>query len=173
MKILDRYAAAVHSGNLSSEPDTTYSDTDVLAAFGLASRKSPLACALTRLFMGDNWASVGLVILLSDMAWHKAQALHIPLKRPHAEDMARAVLAWHRDGTCKPCGGHGTTIIEGTLTLGDHACQHCRGSGRRLFDREFSGRRLEVAQWLLAEVEREQGKAGPEAMARLAPRLEL
>ena len=181
MRITDRYSSAINSGNLKSKPDTSQSDSDVLGAFGLAARGNsatgrqgvPLAVALTRLFAGDNKASIEIVRILSELVWGKAAMLRIKMRRPQADDMAKSVLAWHRDGTCRPCGGHGYAVIETTTVLGDVACPICRGSGKRRFETEFPLAHEELARWLLAEIERESGKAGPAAMAMLAPRLEL
>ena len=53
------------------------------------------------------------------------------------------------------------------------SCKFCRGTGKILFDRQFPITRLELARWLLVEIEREQAVAGPAAMAALAPKLEL
>lgn len=171
-KILDRYASAVHSSNLSSKAATVYSDSDVLGAAGLAGKQNPLAMALTRLFSGDNHAVYDLVRIMSERAWGKAHTMHIKLKRTQADDMARAVLAWYRDGRCRACDGHGFRLIPNTRTLGESACPKCRGSCRIPFDPQFSLERLPVARWLLTEVEREIGKAGPAAMAKLADRLD-
>ena len=166
--ILDCYASAIHSSNLRSVDKTTYSDSDVLGAVGLASKRNALSLALARLFAGDNRASREIVSALSELAWGKAKALRIELKRFQADDMARMVLAWHRDGVCRPCGGHGYAIISGTRSIGDTECQACRGTRKAPFDRQFPADQREVAAWLVAEVEREQGKAGPAAMAKLA-----
>ena len=38
MRVLDRYASAIDSSNLKSEPGTTFSDTDVLGAAGIAAK---------------------------------------------------------------------------------------------------------------------------------------
>jgi hypothetical protein len=170
----DRYSSAVRSANLKSQPGTTRSDADILGAAGIAAKRSPLAIALLRLFAGDNHASRDIVLQLAQMlvgkAWH---AKRFSLPRTEAEDIAKAVLAWHRDGTCRPCGGHGYTAVEGAPTISDHQCPVCRGTGRMPFDRHFKGSQLDLAQWLVAEVEREQAMAGPAAMRALAPRLEL
>ena len=170
-KILDRYASAVRSSNLRSNEATTYSDTDVLGAAGLAAKRNPLAIALARLFCGDNGAAPEIVTIMADMAWGKAQAINVKLRRVESIDIARAVLAWHRDGKCRVCGGHGFALIDGSRTIGDAECGKCYGTGRVPFDRNFKGQSLVVASWLIAEVEREQAKAGPAAMQKLAPRL--
>lgn len=170
----DRYSSAVRSANLKSQPGTTRSDADILGAAGIAAKTSPLAIALLRLFAGDNHASRDIVDHLAQMlvgkAWH-SQKLNLP--RLEADDIAKAVLAWHREGTCRPCGGHGYTRIEGAPAISDHQCPSCRGTGRMLFDIHFRGARLDLARWLVSEIEREQAIAGPAAMRALAPRLEL
>lgn len=169
----DHYARAVHASSLVSKPETTHSATDVLGAVGLAAKRVPLGVALLRLFVGDNHASGLIVEILADKAVGKAYRLGDEIGRVEATDMARAVLAWHRDSRCKCCGGHGLRLIPGTTTLGNEACRPCHGAGRIPFDRHFSMTRLGLARWLAAEIEREQAKAGPAALAALAPRLEL
>jgi len=172
VKIIDRYASATRATNLKGEADTVRA-VDVLGAAGLAAKHSPLAMGLLRLFVGDNKGAAELVGLMGQMlvgkAWHGDK---IALSPVEACDMARAVLAWHRDGVCRVCGGHGFELIANTPALSDKQCPACRGTGRVLFDRQFGMERLTLARWLLAEVEREMAKAGPAAMAALAPRLD-
>jgi hypothetical protein len=174
----DRYASAVRSSNLKSKPDTLSSDSDVLGAAGLAGKKAPLALALARLFSGDNHAVREIVELLEEKVVGKAFRVGVEITRLQAADMGRSVLAWHRDGTCKACGGHGFRLVgdarigQGRASLSEHHCQACKGSRKVLFDRQFALERLDLARWLLAEVEREMAIAGPLAMAKLAPRLD-
>lgn len=177
-QIVDRYASAISSGNLVSKPDTTFSDTDVLGAAGLAGKPvlhggkpgHPLAIALTRLFCGDARAATDIVNLMSDLAWRRAHRTGVKLKRSQADDVARAVLAYHRSGACKVCGGHGYKLIAGTRTIGDEACPKCVGRGKIDFDGQFSERLRPIARWLCAQIEEEQARAGPAAMAALASR---
>ena len=179
MNFDDRYATAVRSSNLKSKPDTLRSDSDVLGAAGLAAKRAPLALALLRLLSGDNHASTEIVSILAGMADGKAYRIGVEITRIECVDMGRAVLAWCRDGTCKACGGHGfrlandAEIGQGRAVLSEHHCPACRGERKIPFDRQFSIERLELARWLRSEVEREVSKAGPAAMAALAPRLEL
>lgn len=179
-KFTNRYAGAVFSRNLKSEPDTAMSDADTVGAAGLAAKRSPLAMALLRLFVGDNHAAESLAILLENMVVGKAYRMGIEITRSEARDMGRAVLAWHREGVCKPCGGHGFDVQKGSAKVGQARavlsstnCKFCRGTGKILFDKQFPITRLELARWLLVEIEREQAIAGPAAMAALAPKLEL
>ena len=181
--IATRYACAVHSCNLTSDPDTTRSDSDVLGAMGIAGkpwisdgpekrRGSPLGAALMRLYSGDNHASGQIVGILADKAVGKAYRDYEEIPRVSAVDMARKLLAWHRDGRCTKCGGHGVLVIPGTLTLGNERCQVCSGTGCILLERHFSMDRLPLALWLLGEMEREMGVAAPLAMRALSPREE-
>lgn len=170
MKIIERYSAAVNSDNLVIDPRSTWADTDVLGAAGLAAKAEPLGIALTRLFADGKAEPV--VVILSEMAFKRARTLQVRLSRVQADDLSKSVLAWYRHGICKPCGGVGYRIIPGTPKLGDE-CPDCRGTGRRLFDEEFRGELYELARWLSGEIDRSQVAAGRAAMAMLAPRLEL
>lgn len=184
-KIVERYSSAVRSGNLKSEPDTTYSDSDVVGAMGFAGHElrvredgternsSPLAASILRVLMGDKSSVSKVVELLAETAWGWAKADGVKLRRVQAVDMARAVLAWHRFGTCKTCGGHGFKRVEGAPTLSGEPCPACDRSGRVRFNRQFSMEHLVVATRLLDHVEAEMGRAGRKAMDALAADLRL
>jgi len=175
MLIQDRYASAIRSSNLAVDERTTYSDSDVLGAFGLAAREeqNDLPFLLQRLFLGDNSASADVVRILAQRVRDMAAAQRVRMAQVQAEDMARACLAWHRDGSCKACDGHGLLLIRGTKTLGNQECKACKGTGRRPFEREFHESFRPLAGWLVAEMERDQARAGGAAMAKIAPRLDL
>jgi hypothetical protein len=173
MRIQDRYAGAVHSSNLKSEPETYRSDPDVLGAYGLAGKRNPLATALERLFAGDSKAGREIVNEMATLSWGKARTLKVKLTRVQSEDMARAVLAWHRDGKCKPCGGHGYDGVPGSRTVGDAECRHCYGTTKMPFEPQFKPEHRVLARWLLVTIEKEQSVAGPAAMRALAPMLEI
>ena len=183
MSITDRYATAVRATSLAgnaesmadgTSPAKTANQVDVLGAFGLAAKKRPLAVALTRLFAGDNRAAREIVQLLAVMVDTKSwrdDGVNVPMLE--AEDIGRKVLAWHRDGVCRDCGGHGFELIHGAPSLSGNACPVCRGSRKVPFDSEFTMERLHLARWLREKIEREQGMAGQAAMRALAPRLDL
>lgn len=156
--IEENYARAVEHGV----------STDVVGAVGLAGKKHKLATALLRLFVGDDSAARDIVQMLACMAVGKAYRLGYEVRHVQAEDLARAVLAWHRDSRCKPCGGLGLLKLPGTPHLSGNACTHCRGSGRIPFDSQFPLDMLELARWMASEVDREQAIAGREAMRRLS-----
>lgn len=173
MKIRERYASAIRASSLTVDERTTFSNTDVVGAYGLAGKRHPLATGLERLFHGDNGASQEVLSVLTEMLRNKASAMRLKVARTQAEDIARACLAWHRDGTCKVCGGHGLQLIPGTKTHSERDCLSCRGTGKRPFERNFRHEWQGLAGWLVAEMEREQAKAGPEAMKKIAPMLDL
>lgn len=187
MKIQDRYASAVRSSNLGVDGKTVMSDSDTLGAYGLADRAlttgragdgtpvrpCPLAVPLERLFAGDNNAAYEIVRMMSEMAFHHSFTLRLKISRVECTDMAKACLAWHRDGVCQPCEGRGYALIPGTKTLSDRECPTCRGSRKMPFERQFRTEWRELARWLVSEMARASGHAGPAAMRALAPSLEL
>lgn len=173
MRFDDRYSTAVRASNLKSDARTTHAPSDVIAAAGMAGKTEALSMALLRLFVGDNRASVEIVAIMSERAWGKAQAIGVKLKRHQAEDMARMVLAWHRDGVCKACHGHGYELIDGAPSLSGQQCKACRGTGKVLFAPQFRRDHVEVAEWLCAEIERESGRAAPLAMRALADQMDF
>jgi len=195
-KIQDRYASAVHSSNLVVDGKTYMGDSDVLGAMGIADRvltqgmtsdgtpvrPSPVAVPLERLFAGDNRAAYEIVRILAEMAHEHSFKLKTKISRVHCADMARACLAWHRDGTCKTCEGRGYALIPGTKTMSERECQECcpshvparwRTPGKMPFEREFRPEWRELARWLVSEMARASGHAGPAAMRALAPQLNL
>jgi len=170
MRITERYASAVHATSLKSDPATYLSNTDVLGAMGLASRYEPLGAALARLLSGGGAASA--IDTLTSMAFDRSRKHKFRITELQAGDIAKAVLAWYRFGTCQPCGGTGFKRIAGTPVNGDE-CNHCGGTGKIPFDRQFSADVLPLAQWLSSEIDRSQAAAGYAAMVALAPKLDL
>jgi hypothetical protein len=170
MKILDRYASAVNSSNLTVEERTTWSDTDVVGAAGLASRYAPLGVALTRFFAGGK--SDDVVDCMTQMAFRRARTLRLQLSQVQAKDLATAVLSWYRFGNCQPCSGRGQQVILNTPLLGEE-CKRCNGTGRLIFEKQFKEDVLELAKWLSGEIDRAQPVAGQVAMALIAPRLDF
>ncbi|MGI4776941.1 MAG: hypothetical protein ACRYGA_02290 [Janthinobacterium lividum] len=178
MSITDRYATAIRSSNLKHDDRSVNADTDVLGAFGIADRRlsfhgHPLSVPLTRLFMGDNGAAAEIVEVLAVMARGKAPALRTDVTETQATDMARACLAWHRDSCCKVCGGHGQFVIKGSTTIGGAICKVCKGTGKILFEKNFRHEWHELARWLVSEMDREQGRSGPEAMKALGRQMDF
>ena len=200
--IRNRYAKAVHSKSLRSDvrkgdEGTTTNDTDVLGAFGFAARDltdgwvttgpdgqgyaikpAPLAVPLERLLAGDHAAAHAIVRTLAEMAFTQSWVMSVRIGRDACHDLACRCLAWYRAGTCRVCGGHGYDLIPGVPSLSAHPCVACDGAGKVNIDRDVdpSGNRpghRELARWLVAEIERESGRAGTAAMRKLAPTLDL
>jgi hypothetical protein len=193
--IKTRYAAAVNSGNLTvksaknatDEAETVIGDPEVLGAYGLADRDlvrghdsqdrkftpAPLAVPLERLFAGDDKAAHEIVRIMADMVFVRARKLDIKLSATQAQDMARATLAWYRNGACKPCGGRGFPLIQDTPVQSKHACEHCDGVGKIPFEKQFRFEWKPLARWLKEGIELECGRAGPRAMRTLAGRMDL
>lgn len=170
MRITERYASAVHATSLTSDPATYLSNTDVLGAMGLAARYEPLGVALARLLSGGGAASA--IDTLTQLAIDRNNKVKPRIAELRAHELAQAVLAWYRHGTCQPCGGTGFKRIANTPVNGDE-CSHCGGTGKIPFDRQFSAELLPLAQWLSSEIDRSQAAAGHAAMVALAPRLDF
>lgn len=192
MKIEQRYAEAISRGDVSSTPRSTFAGADVLGAMAFAAkpvqaalapgqkrRGHPLAIALLRMFLLGDKEAKAVCALMTRMAVSKAHEWRQPIGEAGADIMAGLVLAWHRDSVCKVCGGHGFRLLfdaelgEGRGVVSDQPCDACHGTGRREFDGLFPSERVELARWLRAKVERETALAGPAAMRRLAPKLEV
>ena len=170
MFFLERLASAGHTSNLKSDPLTTYSDSDVIGAAGLAAKYEPLGIALTHFLSGGS--AGGIIEELSDVVYRRSRTLNIKIKRQKAHDVATAVLGWYRYGTCQPCGGTAYRPIPGTPSLGDE-CTHCRGTGRMPFEQQFRQEWQPLARWLHAEIERSQASAGIAAMKLISSRMDF
>lgn len=141
------------------------SDSDMLGAMGFVSKRNPLASALARLYAGHNHAVAGVVTVLADDMCRHPLSREWP--RSKCEDIARAVLAWHRDGVCQACGGHGHTAMPGAPVLSGNECKECSGTGRIKFDSHFRERQRPIARWLLNRVEAEVAGAGAALHSKL------
>lgn len=186
-----RYATAVHARSLKPDPLSVSSDLDVLGAYGLAGRQleegyvrtgegagydikpAPLAVPLERFFSGDRKAAHSIIAELARMAVEHSWRLRVKLGQASAHDMACACLAWHTDGRCRKCGGHGYDKIPGTTTVGTHECGTCRGAGKIPFEPQFPEKWVLIARFLVVEMERASGISGQRAMSALAKRLDL
>ena len=193
MKITARYASAVHSSRLvtSRENDkdgqTSIEDVDALGAMawadrdltrghdsrGHAIRPALLAVPLERLFAGDHRAAHDIVRMMAKMVFERSFKAHVRLTKVQASDVAAGCLAWCRSGTCKSCGGHGQTLTPGSKSFSGHDCQPCSGTGKIPFVNQWRQEHQQLAVWLVSQVEREMGRAGPAAMRCLAPKLDL
>lgn len=191
MGITARYASAVHSKSLRPKAPKGVAnqtlDVDVLGAVALADKTltdghdrqgnpvkpAPLAVPLERLFSGDHRAAHEIVRRLASMAFDQSWEYRIKIGRIECHDMACACLAWYQHGTCRACGGHGYDLIPGVPALSSHECRPCRGTGKILFEQQFRPDWQPLARWLVAEMARESGRAGPEAMRSLAGSLDL
>lgn len=184
--IRERYRSAVQSHCLTVDERTVFSDTDVLGAMGLADRNlargyetdargratrtftpAPLAVPLERLFAGDSRAAGVIVEILAGMAAHEARRQSVRITDAQATDISRAVLAWHRSGTCQPCGGRGKPIIKDTPVESARDCDHCAGTGKIPFETNFRHEWKPIARWLRDRVEIESGRAAPAAMRKI------
>ena len=173
MAVIDRYSTAINSSNLKSRPETTWSDSDVLGAMGIAGKRHPLGAALLRLFVdGKVSECAALMAEMVRVRSHKTKGQ--ALTHAEARLLAHRVLAWYRFGTCSDCSGTGKEVIfEPKPHLSEEDCLSCHGTGRRLFEVNFSVKEMTLACWLLDEVAKQQAIAGNAAMHAIAPMLDF
>jgi hypothetical protein len=170
VKILERYNTAVHASSLKPDANTTYADLDVIGAAGLAARYEPMGIALARMLSGGGARAV--LTEMTDAVHERSFRIRERVSVTVAENIAKAVLAWWRDGVCHPCSGTGFELIAGTPSLGGE-CKECGGTGKRPLDKSFRQEHKELARWLSGEIERCQANAGQIAMRKIAPSLDL
>lgn len=173
MKLLNRYATAIHSDDLTSSPKTKWSDSDVLGAAGFAAKAHPLSAALYRVILGDNRAVEDAVRLLSGSAisamWYRRK---LRVSQEKARHGAMIVIAWYRNNTCRPCDGTGYAK-ERDAPVRINICSSCNGTGKTRLDTLVPDSMAEIVDWMAAEVDRRQHEFGPAAMASLANKLDL
>ena len=170
MFFLERYASAVNTSTLKSDPLTFQSNFDCIAAAGMVAKTLPLGIALARMLSGGG---AGCVIEeLSGMGFRRARTKNIKISSEQARAVATAVLSWYRHGTCQPCGGTAYRTIPGTPSLGDE-CTHCRGTGRMPFEQQFRQEWQPLARWLHAEIERTQTSAGLASTKLIAQQMDF
>jgi hypothetical protein len=172
-KLLNRYASAINSDDLTSNPKTVWSDSDVVGAAGIASRHHPMAAALTRMLLGDKKAANEVVEALAEglvgYAWRQGRQR---LSRQIATEIAQAALAWHRFGTCTHCDGTGYAKVK-DAPVRVNLCVPCNGTGRTHLEHQVEPQYRQHATWAAAEIDRRLHEAGPAAMRSLAPQLAL
>ena len=167
-----RYAIAINASSLKHDPDSTYSNVDVLGAYGLAGKYHPLGVALQRLFVGGK--TTECLTVMTSMVLDRSYKVKERMNEGQALDLSKRVLAWYRYGTCTECGGTGKEVIfEPKPHLSDEDCPTCKGSGKRPFEPSFTNDIRDIALWLKGEVERNQAVAGRAAMTLIAPMLDL
>lgn len=177
-RLSNQYARAIHASSL--RPDShkgdqgrTCSNTDVLGAYGKASkyltdgvdghghqvRPAPMAVPLDRFFAGDHRAAYQIVETLSCMLFKKARTMRIRLATTQTKDLAAACLAWHAKGRCPACGGHGYTQTPGAPSLSSHECQACEGTSKILLHKQIKPDVLPLAEWLISRLELDSARA--------------
>jgi len=172
MKFVDRYVAAVRSSNLRSGESHVQSSLDVLGAAGKASKRHPLALAILRVRIDDKHAITQVVDMLTCKAKGKAYRMSTAIDERSASLLALLVLDWYRDQNCRGCSGRRFLETAGTPTLSSRECPKCGGTGKRSFESRIPGGQVELARWLVAELEREEEIAGAAAVKALEPRTE-
>lgn len=167
-KILERYASAANAHDLRATVTTMFSNTDVLAAMGRASRDEPLGQGLLRLITGDNSKRLIALEVIADEAWRHARRLDVKMSMAQAVALASAAIDWLHKPGCQWCNGTGTKLEPwpggGWQNV---VCFLCNGMQQRAIRVEVT-RHAIVAQWLADELLRELGRVSAAAMHSLA-----
>lgn len=150
LRITERYSSAIRSSNLRSSECTTYSDPDVIGAFGMAAKSEPFGVALHRLFAGDMREAGSLLLHLAAMITGQFPS---KLTRQEAKGVAAGVLAWNISNTCHHCGGLGREMIPGSPTLSDRECKACKGTGKKRFEKQFHRSKIRFADWAQMQIQ--------------------
>jgi hypothetical protein len=148
----ERYLAAIGSRDLKHNARGT-ADIDVVGAVGMTGKHHELGVVAVRFAAGDNQAGERAVQLMVEKVIGRAwRASRQRLSKGTAQQIARTVLAWSRDGRCKPCDGLGFGKVPGAPALSSVACTHCNGSGRVSLA-GAAGEHHAAAAWLAEELD--------------------
>lgn len=164
MGVAERFTTAIMSTNLTSDPRTDYSDSDVIGAYGLLAKDNPLGVALARLMAGGKSASAKEALV--DLAIFKSGKDGRRVSAEYAGLIVDEVLAWYFFGTCQVCQGHGHPVLPGTKTLSDEVCPHCV-NGRVDLLHAIPKKRHDLALWLSSQIDASVGGVGGQAMRKL------
>ncbi len=164
MGVAERFSTAIMSTNLTSDPRTLYSDSDVIGAYGLLAKSNPLGVALARLLAGGKSASAKEALV--EMAIWKSGKDGRRVSLEYAGLIVDEVLAWYFFGTCQVCQGHGHPVLPGTKTLSDEVCPHCK-DGKVDLLQAIPKKRHDLALWLSSQIDTSISGVGGQAMKKL------
>lgn len=128
----ERLSTAVHTSDLTVDPDHR-SDADYIIALGVAgSRHSAVASPLMHLHLsGTNTnlkAAYNSVLALAKRLNAKK---NWRLNGTALQAVALHSLSHHVVPICPHCHGRKFEVCDGAPTLSAEACKHCHGTGRR------------------------------------------
>lgn len=165
MNMQERYEIARNSSNLKSLERTTFSDSDVLAAAGMAAQQNEDALLLWSVaFQGHSAEKHKLVAKLAEKLEKHMDRFRLA---GNPVLIAMECVAWTLHGTCQPCEGRGYKHIPDTPSLSDELCDHCKGTGKVELPH------TEAHTWLHNYIDILTAVAGGHIMAKLAGEMEL
>jgi len=158
MSVAERYCSAVHAQNLRHDLWRKV-PIDTVHAVALVGRRHDLAVSLWRVLAGDRRE-------IRSTAEHMARLIMRERRKnirtwpgislANARVIARTVLSCWLRPACPACSGRGYTLIPGTPTLSDTACEYCGGNGVvnvREHLRNYLGEyTVDPGLWLLGEL---------------------
>lgn len=165
MDIQERYETARNSSNLKSDLKTSFSDSDVLVAAGMAAHKNGDALLLWEVaFQGRTQSKIKLVDLLANRLTRHMLKYNW---KGDPKTVAMECVAWVLHGTCQYCSGRGYKRIKDTPSLSDDLCNHCEGTGKVALPRS------EAHSWLHQYMQILTASAAGHIMDKLASDMNL
>lgn len=163
MRVNERYAIARHTSNLKSEPRSSMSASDVIAAAGMAAQEHENALLLWGVVYGGKTSQK---LALVDALARKLTA-HMFRHQLDGDPrkIAQAVIAYQLHAVCHVCSGTGYLMLEHAPIRGDELCPECQGVGKPQAPQD------DAFGWLHAYVEGLTAQAAGKIMGKL--RLDL
>lgn len=170
MGIAEQYLSATNSSQLAIDPEYAC-DADRLLAAAYATAGDPrksLALDVYRLCAtSDMRGARGIAERMAHEVIQRSRPQHRsrtssgrPSRQPptisriEAVDLCITVLKWWHMQTCPVCDGRRHPVIPGTPSLDTtRECSHCQGSGIRPLKRHVKAAHLELAYWLVGQLD--------------------
>lgn len=162
ISLMERYALAINSQNMSNRSSTVRSDSDILGAMALAgariSRTNEMgwshagADALARVMAGDDRAMTSVVDAYAERLLEHSRAKSDSISEPRARAIATACLAWFVKGRCLLCEGRRTELAQDSHKLTSTPCTECGGTGKVSFVKNFPSFAYRHAKWLATQM---------------------
>lgn len=174
----ERYLSARRSSHLRLKLDARC-EADTLLAAGFASRGSTrksMALAVYGVLASEGMT--GAWAVADEMGgWLRRRAYLSDQSMPQrtaAIDLAMTVLKHFHHPTCPTCGGIGHPLLANSPVIDStHECHACHGTGQVLIERLVKPEHIELARWLVDEINSMCGWVFGDIARRLKAEMDL